>query len=55
MSSALSPTPTREAILDAAARFLAQRGPGVTLEEIADEAGYRGKPCTCISARGPAC
>jgi AcrR family transcriptional regulator len=36
-----TPTPPsmREAILDAAVRLFAERGPGVRLEDIADEAG----------------
>lgn len=38
MSSSPPPS-TREAILDAAVRLLAERGPGVRLEDIADEAG----------------
>lgn len=39
MSTPASPKSTREAILDAAVRLVRERGLGVTLEGVADEAG----------------
>lgn len=39
MSTSKTPKSTRESILDAAARVVRERGPGVTLEGVADAAG----------------
>jgi AcrR family transcriptional regulator len=39
MSTSTSPKSTREVILDAAVRFVAERGRGITLEAVAEQAG----------------